>query len=377
MSVELVLAWIALALSAIPFLLFFRNLRAFAPPAAAPPGPVPSISVLIPARNEEGSIGAALDAVLGSRGVDLEVVVLDDESDDGTAAIVAERASRDSRVRLERAPALPAGWCGKQHACAVLARHARHDLLVFVDADVRLAPDALSRMARFLLATGAGLVSGFPRQETVTFLERLLLPFMHFLLLGFLPMGLMRKSRSPAFGAGCGQLFAARRDAYEAAGGHGSIRESLHDGVRLPRAFRSAGFATDLFDATDLATCRMYRSAREVWRGLGKNATEGLASPGAIVPWTILLGGGQVLPWGILIATGAGAAAGKIAGCAIALSYLVRLAAARRFRHAWDGALLHPLGVVLLLAIQWQALARKIAGGSPSWKGRSYPAAPA
>lgn len=377
MSTALVLAWLAFALAAIPFLLFFRNLRAYAPPPAASPDAIPSISVLIPARNEEASIGAALDAVLASRGVDLEVVVLDDDSDDGTAAIVTDRASRDPRVRLERAPPLPAGWCGKQHACAVLARHARRDLLVFVDADVRLVPDALARIAGFLHATGAGLVSGFPRQETVTFLERLLLPFMHVLLLGFLPMDFMRRSLSPAFGAGCGQLFAARRDAYEAAGGHGAIRESLHDGVRLPRAFRTAGFSTDLFDATDLATCRMYRSASEVWRGLGKNATEGLASPGAIVPWTLLLGGGHVLPWGILVATGGSGAAATVAGCAIAFAYFVRLAAARRFRHPWDGALLHPLGVVLLLAIQWQALIRKLAGRSPSWKGRSYPAAPA
>lgn len=377
MSPALLFAWIAFALSAIPFLLFFRNLRSYAPPSAADPGRRPSLSVLIPARNEEASIGAALDAVLRSHGVDLEVVVLDDASDDDTAAIVASHAVRDPRVRLERAPPLPDGWCGKQHACAVLARHARHDVLVFVDADVRLSPDALARIAGFLHATGVGLVSGFPRQETVTFLERLLLPFMHILLLGFLPIDFMRRSLSPAFGAGCGQLFAARRDAYEAAGGHGAIRESLHDGVRLPRAFRAAGFATDLFDATDLATCRMYRSAGEVWKGLGKNATEGLASPGAIVPWTLLLGGGQVLPWGVLVATGGSGAAATVAGCALAFSYLVRLAAARRFRHAWEGALLHPVGVLLLLAIQWQALVRKVAGRSPSWKGRSYPAAPA
>src|SRR5262249_58521809 len=99
----------------------------------------------------------------------------------------------------------------------------------------------------------------------------------------------------PALGAGCGCVCVARRAAYEAVGGHAAVRASLHDGITLPRAFRRAGRRTDLCDATDLAVCRMYRSGRELWFGLAKNAREGLAHPRAIVPWTLLLLGGQVL----------------------------------------------------------------------------------
>ena len=228
--------------------------------------------------------------------MEIEVIVLDDHSADRTAAIVREIAARDPRVRLETAPPLPAGWNGKVHACSVLAGLARHPLLLFVDADVRLAPDGAARAAAFLAASGADLASGVPRQETVTFLERLLIPLIHFVLLGFLPMARMRRSLHPAYGVGCGQLFLARREAYEKAGGHAAIRASIHDGVDLPRAFRRAGLATDLFDATDIASCRMYRDAGEVWRGLGKNATQGLAAPGKIVPATVLLLAGQVMP---------------------------------------------------------------------------------
>ena len=227
--------------------------------------------------------------------------MLDDHSDDRTAAIVEELAEADDRVRLVSAPELPAGWCGKQHACWVLAREARHPLLVFLDADVRLAPDALARMAAFLSASGADLASGIPRQETGTLLEKLEIPLIHFILLGFLPIRRMRKSRRPSFSAGCGQLFIARADAYHQCGGHGAIRETFHDGIRLPRAFRAAGFKTDLFDATDLATCRMYRNAREVWYGLAKNAGEALAAPGMIVPMSLILLGGQVLPLVLLL----------------------------------------------------------------------------
>lgn len=340
---------------------------------------MPAVSVLIPARNEEGSIAGALESALASRGVDLEVVVLDDASEDRTAEIVRGIAARDPRVRLETAPPLPPGWCGKQHACAALARHARHPLLLFVDADVRLEPDGVARAAGFLEAAGAGLVSGVPRQETVTFLERLLLPLIHWVLLGFLPMARMRASRHPAYGAGCGQLFLARREEYEKAGGHTAIGSSLHDGVALPRAFRRAGIATDLFDATPAASCRMYHDAGEVWRGLAKNAAEGLASPGKIVPVTLLFLFGQVMPVILLVLALLGVLSPWVllpAGLGTLALYLPRLAAARRFRQPLDGALLHPLAILVFLAIQWTALGRGLLGRPAAWKGRSYGSSP-
>lgn len=372
------LAWIAAGCSLVgalvPALLFLKNLRLYAPPPAG--GGRPAVSVLIPARNEERSIAESVGSALASRGVDLEVVVLDDHSEDRTADIVRWIAARDPRVRLESAPPLPDGWCGKQHACAVLARHARHPVLVFLDADVRLAPDGLARAAAFLERSGAGLVSGVPRQETESFLERLLIPLIQFVLLGFLPVERMRRSLHPAYGAGCGQLFAARREDYEKAGGHEAIRSSLHDGIALPRAFRRAGIATDLFDATPVAVCRMYRNAGEVWRGLAKNATEGVASPGRIVPVTALLLAGQVLPFALIGLAAAGTVSpgvlwGAIPGALAA--WLPRWIGARRFRQPLDGAILHPLGIAVFLVIQWYALARQLLGRPSGWKGRAYP----
>lgn len=378
MSPELLhtIALVAFVASAIPALLVARNLFAYrrAPEVA---GPVARpVSVLVPARDEEGSIGALVDSVLASRNAELELVVLDDDSTDATARIVGEAAARDPRVRLERAPALPPGWCGKQHACATLATLARHDRLLFVDADVRLAPDALARLVAEMERRDVGLLSGFPRQVTLTWLERLLIPLIHYVLLGFLPIDAMRWTRMAGFGAGCGQLMLARRADYERAGGHGAIRESLHDGVRLPRSFRRAGVRTDLVDATDLARCRMYTDAREVWRGLGKNATEGLASPGAIVPMTLWLLAAGVLPVAVAalsLAPGVPWETRALALASLVLALAPRLAMARRFAQPVGSALAHPLGVILLLAIQWQAALQRLAGGSSSWKGRDYP----
>jgi hypothetical protein len=365
-----------LILAAIPALLTLLNLSVFRRLRRAGKTKT-AVSVLIPARNEASNIGEALRSVLNSVGVEFEVIVLDDNSTDHTAAIVREWVATDSRVRLEQAPPLRAGWCGKQHACHCLAGHARHDLLFFMDADVRLSPDALGRMVGLMERPDApALASGFPKQLFGSFGEKLLLPLIHFVLLGFLPMHLMRWTRWPAFSAGCGQLFITRADAYRRAGGHAGIRASLHDGVKLPRLFRRAGFATELFDATDVAECRMYQSSQETWAGLAKNATEGIAAPGTIVPMTVLLACGQVLPF-LLLAASPWLPAENFSNLLITVlfAWLPRLLMMKRFAQPFLSAVLHPCGVAALLVLQWSALLRQFAGKPAQWKARSYPSA--
>ena len=360
------LAVAALVLAVLPLLLALWNLTLYRRPE--PASGRPSISVLIPVRNEERNVGAAVEAVLASEDVALELVVLDDGSTDRTRAILASISDR--RLRVATAPPLPPGWSGKQHACAALGALAQHDLMVFVDADVRRAPDALARMAGFMQRRPKlSLASGFPRQTVATWSERLLLPLIHFLLLGYLPMAQMNRSAAPSLGAGCGQLIIARRPAYERAGGHAAIRSSLHDGIMLPRAFRAAGLMTGLFDATAFATCRMYQSSGEVWEGLTKNATEGMAKPVALPIWTLILGGGQVLP-AILLTLSPGPLAAAALACGIGL----RLVLAWRFRQPVLSAVLHPLGVAALLLVQWASLLRALRGRPSTWRGRAYPA---
>ena len=360
------LAVAALVLAILPLVLALWNLGLYRLPERD--AGCQSISVLIPARNEERNIASAVEAVLASEGVALELIVLDDGSTDRTPEILA--AITDRRLRVARAPALPPGWSGKQHACAALGALARHELMVFVDADVRLAPDALSRMAGAMrLRPELGLASGFPRQTVVTWSERLLLPLIHFLLLGYLPMALMERYSAPSLGAGCGQLFIVRRSAYEKAGGHAAIRASLHDGITLPRAFRKAGMMTGLFDATAFASCRMYRDAAELWEGLTKNATEGMAKPVALPIWTLILGLGQVLPV-ILVAL----APGPVSAAALACGIGLRLVLAWRFRQPVLSAILHPLGVAALLIVQWASLLRALRGRPSTWRGRAYSA---
>ncbi len=360
------LSIVCLALALLPLAMLLINLPFYRRPRRTRPV---AMSVLIPARNEERNIGEAVACVLASTGVDLELLVLDDHSTDGTRGVLA--AIDDARLRVIDGSPLPAGWSGKQHACAALAAEARQPLMVFVDADVRLSPDALARVTGYMQRhPNVALASGFPRQITRGWSERLLLPLIHVMLLCYLPIPLSMIASAPSLAAGCGQLFVARRDAYRAAGGHAAIRASRHDGITLPRAFRAAGFMTGLFDATGFASCRMYESASLLWEGLTKNATEGMATPAGLPVWTVLLGLGHIAPAMLALLE-----PNRLTEAAYGSGLLIRLILALRFRQSLAGVLLHPLSIAALLTVQWASLFRAWRGAPSTWRGRAYPTA--
>lgn len=369
---------LAFVLCLLPVAMFLKNIKLFLPAncnsTLLQKGKQTPVSICIPARNESKSIGAAIKCLLDSQHDDFEVLVLDDHSDDDTPKIVTEWMNKSDRVKLLQSPPLPEGWNGKQHACWQLANSAQHDFLLFLDADVRLSDDALKRILAEQSSRDVSLLSGFPRQETGTFSEKLLIPMMHYVLLCYLPMDRMRASTDPGFAAGCGQLFLAKKADYFACGGHAAIKGSRHDGIKLPRVFRKAGLSTDLFDATDLAACRMYESFGQVQRGLLKNATEGIANVRLIVPFTILLLGGTILPI-ILLATGLMQAWSPLLlvflGILSILSWTPRLVAASRFQQSILGAAFHPIAILWFVGLQWIALVREILGLKTRWRGRN------
>lgn len=381
------LAIVSLAIACLPAILFAKNLPAFlfpVPPANLNPGvsgssdsqadqfDCASVSVLIPARDEQDGISKSINAALLSQGVDVEVLVLDDHSTDKTAQVVQEIAEADSRVRYLMGDDLPPGWNGKQFGCKQLSDAATYSTLVFIDADVRLKADALQRLVKCYESIGVGLLSVFPHQETGTILEKWIIPLMHYVLLGFCPLHRMRMDSSPALAAGCGQLFMTRQEAYRQAGTHAAICGSRHDGVKLPRAYREAGLMTDVYDGQELADCRMYHSAKEVIRGVLKNATEGLAGPKLIFPFTILLIGGSVLPtvllaWSVVL--GDSVAAG-VAGLAVLVGHFPRLLAATRLSQSWLGVFCHAPAMLLFVILQWVAFLNHLAGRQVAWRGR-------
>lgn len=236
----------------------------------APDAP-PTVSVLVPCRNEEANAAACLRSILSQEYPSLEVIALDDHSQDGTLAVLEAERDRDSRLRIVRGDELPEGWTGKNWACHQLSQAATGEVLFFVDADVVLQPHATMALVGAMHAERAGLLSGVPKQDVRTVGEQLLVPVFGWSLLSFMPLVVGLISPRAGMPAALGQLMLFTRDAYETVGGHAGVRTGLVDDLDLARAARTAGVASRLADATALATCRMYRSGAEAYRGFRKN----------------------------------------------------------------------------------------------------------
>jgi len=379
-AIVAVLMAIAVVLSLIALLMTARNLARYRPPATTARGG--SIAVCVPARDEVENLRPCVESVLaaatgpdGAAMVDLEVLVYDDESSDGTGDLLARLQTEDDRVKaVERVP-LPAGWNGKQHACDRMGRAASHDWLLFTDADVRFAPASLAPAVATAEGRGVELLSTFPRQEMRSLGERLFVPMIGFILFSYLPMGRMQRTLDPAASAGCGQYLLVRRETWLACGGHAAFRDSMHDGIRLPRLLRRHGHRTDLFDGVDLVSCRMYEGFGSCWRGFAKNAYEGLGSMALLLFVTVVHLVGHVLPWIWLVAAALVPAwrepwAIALAATAVGLQIKQRAILARRSRQPMWIALLHPVAILLSVAVQWRSwwLHRT---GRRSWRGRT------
>lgn len=365
--IPLVIAAIALVMTVLN-LRFFRRSPVHAPPSSAP------VAVCIPARNEEANIEACVRSVLAGDHTNIQVLVYDDQSSDATPEILARLQQEDHRVRSVPTRPLPPGWVGKQWACFQLGSAASSDFLLFIDADVRLAPDCLRRTLRAAEDLKADLLSTFPRQITGSFGEALLVPLIHFILLSYLPFPRMRNTQDPNASAACGQFMFFSRAAYAAIGGHGACRDSMHDGVKLPRIVRRAGLRSDLFDGTDVATCRMYTGLVATWQGFAKNAFEGLGSVVLLTVITVLHLVGHVFPWilALLLALSGNlwSPAGILTLACIGVTLTQRAILARRFSQSWLGAVMHPLGVLMMTLVQWHSYFI-VRFGARSWKGRT------
>jgi hypothetical protein len=314
--------------------------------------PASSVSVLIPARDEAATIGACLECIDPGH----EVLVLDDGSSDDTAA----RAAAGGARVLPGAP-LPPGWLGKPHACVQLAAAAAGDVLVFLDADVRLSPGAVDAAVALLETSGFDVVSPHPRQEAATLAERLVQPLLQWSILTFLPLRLAERSRRPSLAAANGQFLVVRRVAYERAGGH--VPDAVLDDLALLRAIKRTGGRGALVDGTDLASCRMYEGWDELRDGYAKSLWSAFGSP---VQSAAVLG---VLTLAYLVPPIAALRGSRVGALGYAAAVLGRVITARRTGARLADAPWHPASIALLgyLTVRSHVLHRN---AMLRWKGR-------
>ena len=348
----------------------------------------PTVTVLIPARNEEAKIESCLLSILGQDYSNYEVWLYDDGSTDRTPEITARLAAEHPHLRITAATEEPLpGWLGKAHAChrLYLAMRAERqpDYLLFTDADVVFEPGALSHAVAAIenvvqnkpnSHSAIGLLSAFPRQITGSWAERLAVPlFLHWAVYTFLPLPLAFTQRTgPLYAAANGQFMLFRREAYEACGGHEAVRAEILEDVALARAVKRAGYRALLADGGPLIRTRMYNGAGEVWRGYSKNAysffgySPFFAGVGVATLLTLYV---APLPLTLYATLSSQLSLLTLSLAQYALGILPRVLLAARFRYRMWDALLHPIGVLFQIAILlnsawWTHAKRGI------WKGR-------
>jgi hypothetical protein len=341
------------------------NLTRFRRPPADPPPVHEPVALLLPVRNEATRVEPCLRSVLAQTGLrDMRVLVLDDGSVDGTLDVVHRIVGDDARVQVLAGKPLPAGWHGKAHACQQLADASDASVLVFVDADVVLAPHAVAATVAMVRWTGLDLVSPYPRQLAVGAAERLVQPLLQWSFLTMLPLRVAERSARPALSAANGQLLAVDAHAYRRAGGHAGVRDQMLEDLALLRSVKRSGGRGGVVDGSRLATCRMYDGWPAVREGYTKSLWSAFGSPSGSVAACALLGLAYVVPPLAALRGSRVGLVGYVTGVA------GRVIVGRRVRaRVLPDALAHPVSIAAFcwLAAQssWRRRANRLA-----WKGR-------
>jgi glycosyltransferase involved in cell wall biosynthesis len=328
-----------------------------------------TVSVIIPARNEEHTIGPAVRSLAVQPEI-LEIIVVDDQSTDTTAAVLEELAGEVPNLRAIEGAPLPEGWVGKNYAAWQGAQRATGAWLLFTDADAVHLPGSTGRALQQAAANGAAMFSVSPAQELRTWWERALIPFVYCRLAQLYSYAVVNDPHSPSAAAN-GQYLLIQRDAYESFGGHAAVRAEVLEDVALARLAKHSGIRL-LFSPDDgLVRVRMYATFRAMWEGWTKNLCPLVTGAGHrvmrelfyVLPWIPLLCLALTPRYPLVGLLGVALLAGRHAGYAAALG---------RNRFPLSSVVYYVIAVLLycaaLAASDWH-----YARGRVTWKGRQYP----
>jgi chlorobactene glucosyltransferase len=332
----------------------------------------PSLSVIVPARNEERNIEACVRSLVTQTGTDVEVIVVDDRSTDGTRAILAQLEAEFANLRVVDGAPLPAGWVGKPWACAQGAECARGSWLLFTDADSRHERHASISTLAFAQAQGADAITIMTGQDMLTLGEQAALPaILGLVVFATGPLEAVNDPRRPDRALANGQYVMIARDAYEALGGHGAVRGEIVEDIEFARHLKRDGrFRLLVAEGTQLVHVRMYRSLRELWDGFTKNMY--LAARGNIAGLaggTLFCASLSVLPPLLALASARERewpAAAEALGVTVAAYGSDYVSMPRRI------ALYTPFGLAMFGLIALNSTRRALTGQGFEWRGRTY-----
>ena len=336
----------------------------------------PMVSILIPARNEAQNIEECVYSVLNQDYSSYEVIVLDDESQDATPELLKRLSEGNSKLTVLSGQPLPPGLVGKNWACFQLSQAAQGDLILFVDADTRHHPSMLAEAVSTLITMQADLLSGLPRQELITWGERLILPVLPWAILSFFPIRLLQHLHFSFLSIAVGQFILCKRIAYLQIGGHASIRSSVIDDIALARLFKKNGLKWEFVNLMGRVNCRMYQNFREVIDGLSKNL---FAVFGSILPvllfiwlWLAIVFITPAMSF-ILYIFGVPLPgySPALALVTIGISMLLWLTSLWYFRMPLLQAVVYPLTIALASLLAFRSAWLHFTQHSVSWKGRN------
>jgi chlorobactene glucosyltransferase len=232
---------------------------------------LPKVSVLVPARNEAAHIEACARSLLEQNYLNYELIILDDQSQDGTGEILQRLQDEKPRLSVMEGRALPEGWVGKTWACHQLAEAATGEYLLFTDADTRHHPLMLPEAISIMLSQKIDLMTGMPRQELGTWGERLVVPFLSWIIFAVVPVPLARRVRFTYLSGAVGQFMLFHRNAYLKIGGHRAVLDTSLEDIALARLVKQHGLRWDFLDLTERVVCRMYQDFSSAFNGISKN----------------------------------------------------------------------------------------------------------
>jgi glycosyltransferase involved in cell wall biosynthesis len=328
----------------------------------------PTVSVIVPARNEEACLGTCLASLLGQAGVAFEIILVDDASTDRTREI----AQSFPGVRVIAAPSLPTGWTGKNNALVAGAEKARGHWLLFTDADTTHLPGSLAGAVAEAQKHGSALLSYSPEQEVHSFWEKAIMPVVFAELAVTFRPSLVSNPRSSAAAAN-GQYLLISREAYDAIGGHGALASNLLEDVALARAVKAAGRKIYFRYGGDAVRTRMYRSFSQLIEGWTKNLALLFPNPRllALLRMTefLLITGSCAIA---ISSAAAGRRAPTIAGVILALVVVgIFVKRIHRAHFSWEEDTLSIFGLPIFSYLLWRSYnAHK--KGIVTWKGRQY-----